>query len=50
MSSTMDLDQWVKMSIISWERILAESIEAKNTERERYARWMLKEVLGREER
>jgi hypothetical protein len=44
----MYLDQWVKMSIISWKRILAESIKAKDEGRERYARWMLKDVLGDE--
>ena len=37
------------MRIIAWKRILAESIEAKDTERETYARWMLKDVLGETE-
>jgi hypothetical protein len=41
----MDLDQWTRLSIIAWKRILAESIEAKDAEREKYARWMLKDVL-----
>ncbi|MFA5152598.1 MAG: hypothetical protein WC554_08580 [Clostridia bacterium] len=44
----MDLDQWEKLSIITWTRILGESIEAKDAGREQYARWMLKDVLGTE--
>ena len=44
----MDLDQWERLSIITWKRILAESIEAKDAGREQYARWMLKDVLGME--
>jgi hypothetical protein len=36
---------WQKNSITVWTRILKESVEAKDTEREIYARWMLDEVL-----
>lgn len=44
----MELEEWIKMSIPAWERILKESIEKGDTERQKYAEWMLKEVLGKE--
>jgi hypothetical protein len=39
------LDEWRRISIPDWRRILMESIEKKKEEREKYARWMLREVL-----
>jgi hypothetical protein len=39
------LGEWRRLSVPGWRRILRESIEQKDRDRERYARWMLKEVL-----
>ena len=39
------LDQWRRVSIPDWHRILEESIKAKDKSRQKYARWILKEVL-----
>ena len=39
------LEEWRRVSIPDWRRILKESIEKKNGIREEYARWMLREVL-----
>ncbi len=38
-------EEWRKVSIPEWRRILQESIAQKNKVREGYARWMLKVVL-----
>lgn len=39
------LEEWRRLSLPDWRRILIESIETHNTYREEYARWMLKEIL-----
>lgn len=39
------LEEWRKSSLPEWRRILKESIEVRNTKREAYARWMLREIL-----
>jgi hypothetical protein len=39
------LEEWRQTSLPSWRRILKESVEQNNKNREEYARWMLKEVL-----
>jgi hypothetical protein len=39
------LEEWRRISLPEWQRILKESIERKNEKREEYARWMLPEVL-----
>ncbi|WP_158513481.1 DUF3631 domain-containing protein [Dehalogenimonas formicexedens] len=39
------LDQWRDLSIPEWRRILKVSISSGDKGRERYARWMLREVL-----
>jgi hypothetical protein len=39
------LEEWRRISIPDWRRILQESIDLKNTKREEYARWMLREML-----
>lgn len=39
------LEEWRRISIPDWRRILKESLEKKDTRREEYARWMLREVL-----
>lgn len=39
------LEEWRKVSLPEWRRILKESIEARNTKREEYARYMLHEIL-----
>ena len=39
------LREWRRVSIPDWRRILQQSIEEKDGRRERYARWMLREVL-----
>lgn len=39
------LREWRRMSLIDWRRILAESVSSSNQRRERYARWMLYDVL-----
>ena len=39
------LDEWRRVSIPDWRRILQESIEQQDTKREDYARWMLREIL-----
>ena len=39
------LEEWRRISIPDWRRILHESIESKDKQREDYARWMLREVL-----
>ncbi len=39
------LREWRRVSIPEWRRILDESIQAKESRREDYARWMLREVL-----
>lgn len=44
-NSQFDLSEWYKISIPTWQKILKESIEAGDKEREKYALWMLKEVL-----
>ena len=44
-SECQPLEEWRRGSIPGWRRILQESIEAHNTRREEYARWMLREVL-----
>ena len=38
-------EDWRSINIVAWKRILKESIESGNTEREKYARRMLDEVL-----
>lgn len=39
------LDEWRRVSIPAWRRILSESIEKRDSRREEYARWMLREIL-----
>ena len=39
------LREWRRVSIPEWRRILDESIQAKESRREDYARWMLREIL-----
>lgn len=39
------LEEWRRISIPDWRRILKESSETGNISREKYARWMLSEVL-----
>jgi hypothetical protein len=39
------LEEWRKISIPDWRKILKESIETKDVKREEYARWMLQEML-----
>jgi len=39
------LEEWRRISIPDWRRILRESIAANDQRREDYARWMLREVL-----
>jgi len=39
------LSEWRRASIPEWRRILSESIEQGEADREKYARWMLSEVL-----
>lgn len=39
------LEEWRRLSLPEWRTILQESIDSKNTSREEYARWMLREVL-----
>jgi hypothetical protein len=39
------LEEWRRLSIPGWRRILKESIEQKDTERENYAREMLRDIL-----
>lgn len=37
--------EWRRVSIPEWRTILEESIEQGDTRREKYARWMLRDVL-----
>ena len=39
------LEEWRRLSIPEWRRILAESLEAGDVRQADYARWMLAEVL-----
>ena len=39
------LQEWRRISIPDWRRILSESAEQGDADREAYARWMLREVL-----
>ena len=39
------LEEWRRISIPDWRRILQESIEAEDKKREGYARWMLRDIL-----
>ena len=39
------LEEWRRVSIPDWRRILQESIEQGDEKREEYARWMLREAL-----
>lgn len=39
------LEEWRRVSIPEWRQVLQKSITARNTSREEYARWMLREVL-----
>ena len=39
------LEEWRRVSIPAWRRILQDSIERTDPKREEYARWMLREVL-----
>ena len=41
----MMVKEWQRVSLPEWKRILQNSIEKKDTEREKYARWMLDKVL-----
>lgn len=38
-------EEWRRVSIPDWRRILRESIEQGDKKREEYARWMLREIL-----
>jgi hypothetical protein len=40
------LEEWRRISIPEWRRILQESVEKGDNRREAYARWMLREVLA----
>jgi len=40
-----DLDEWRRINIPAWQRILKESQAAGDKSREDYARWMLEKVL-----
>jgi hypothetical protein len=37
--------EWRRVSIPEWRRILQESIDKADKQREEYARWMLREIL-----
>jgi hypothetical protein len=39
------LEEWRRISLPEWRKILQVSIETGNANREQYARWMLREVL-----
>ncbi len=39
------LEEWRKVSIPKWRRILRENVHKQDRNREEYARWMLREVL-----
>jgi hypothetical protein len=39
------LEEWRRISIPEWRRILRESIESGDRKREDYARWMLADIL-----
>ncbi len=39
------LEEWRRINIPAWRRILKESIESKDREREKYAHHMLQEIL-----
>jgi hypothetical protein len=39
------LEEWVRVSIPEWHRILQESVEQGDRRRAEYARWMLREIL-----
>jgi hypothetical protein len=39
------LEEWRRVSIPEWRKILKESIEKNDLKREEYARWMLREML-----
>ena len=39
------LREWRRVSIPEWREILAKSVDANESRREDYARWMLREVL-----
>ena len=39
------LEEWRKTAIPTWRRILKESIDSGDTGREKYARWMLTDML-----
>jgi hypothetical protein len=41
----MDLTAWEKLAIPAWRRILQEAIEQKDQRREKYARYILGDVL-----
>ena len=39
------LEEWYRISLPEWRRILKESIEGKYKKREEFARWILREIL-----
>jgi hypothetical protein len=39
------LKEWRRVSIPEWRRILQESIDKRDSKREAYARWMLRDIL-----
>lgn len=39
------LEEWYRISLPEWRRILNKRIEGQDKKREEYARWMLKEIL-----
>jgi hypothetical protein len=39
------LEEWRRVSMPDWRKILKESVDARDIRREEYARWMLREVL-----
>jgi len=43
------LEEWRRISIPAWRRILLESIESNDVKREEYARWMLRDILEDDE-
>jgi hypothetical protein len=42
---SMMVKEWQRVSLPEWKRILQECIEKKDTDRAKYAEWMLDKVL-----
>ena len=41
--------RWIEFTTPAWRKVLNESIEQGDKDREKYARWILKDVLGVED-